>query len=118
MQLLRASRSFSRPAICSSQPRLPRPRQPRWRQAYATYQQSFDNTDETRDIARFWTDNPSSSGLPAGHWLHIVVQVAEQHHFRLDLTVEALVRTAVALYVAFLGCWTWKYRYNLLRPVT
>ncbi len=70
-------------------------------QALATYQQSFANTDETRDTARFWTDNPSFSGLPAGHWLHLAVQAAEQHGLGLDVTVEALARTGVALHDAF-----------------
>ncbi len=94
------------------------PASPFFAQAWSTYQQSSDNDDESRDIARVWTDNPVFSGLPAGHWLHIRIQVAEQHRLRLDLTVKALVRTAVALHDAFMNCWTWKYRYNLLRPVT
>ena len=87
-------------------------------QAQATYDQSRLNGDEERDLARFWTDNPLFSGLPAGHWLQIVVQVAEQRQLRLDDTVEALARTAVTLHDAFLNCWTHKYRWNLLRPVT
>lgn len=87
-------------------------------QARATYSQSFVNTDEQRAIARFWTDNPLLSGLPAGHWLLIVSQVAEQHAWSLATTAEALARTGVALHDAFLSCWTWKYRLNLLRPVT
>ena len=87
-------------------------------QAQATYRQSSANTDETRDIARFWTDNPTFSGLPAGHWMHLAVQAAEQHHLGLDVTVEALARAGVALHDAFVSCWTWKYRYNLVRPVT
>ncbi len=62
--------------------------------------------------------NPSFSGLPAGHWLHLAVQAAEQHGLGLDVTVEALARTGVALHDAFVNCWTWKYRYNLVRPVT
>ena len=87
-------------------------------QARTTYRQSFVNTDEMRDIARFWTDNPTFSGMPAGHWMHLAVQAAEQHGLRLDLTVEALARTGVALHDAFVNCWTWKYRYNLIRPVS
>ena len=87
-------------------------------QAQAVVDQAVDNTDETRDLARFWTDNPGFSGLPAGHWLSIAAQVSEQRELGLDLTVEALARTSVALHDAFLNCWTWKYRYNLLRPVT
>ena len=82
------------------------------------HQQSQDNTDATRDLARFWTDNPRFSGLPAGHWMSIVVQTAEQHGLTLEDTVEAMALTGIALHDAFLDCWTWKYRYQLLRPVT
>ncbi|PPK93800.1 PAP2 superfamily protein [Kineococcus xinjiangensis] len=94
------------------------PGSPFWQQAMVPYQQSAVNTDETRDIARFWTDNPRFSGMPAGHWLNIAVQACEQHGLGLDRTVEALARTGIALHDAFLNCWTWKYRHNLVRPVT
>lgn len=87
-------------------------------QAKAVYDQSFTNTDETRGIARFWTDNPLLSGLPSGHWLLIVTQVAEQHSLTLDRLVEAYARAGITLADAFLSCWTEKYRTNLLRPVT
>ncbi len=89
-----------------------------WQQAEVTYRQSSANTPDQKDIARFWTDNPLFSGLPAGHWLSITVQAAEQHGLNLTETVEALARTAITLHDAFLNCWTWKYRHNLLRPVT
>ena len=94
------------------------PGSPFWQQAMATYEQVRANTDEQRAIARFWTDNPIASGLPSGHWLLAVSQVADQQHLDLGQTVEALLRTAVALHDAFLSCWTHKYEVNLIRPVT
>ena len=94
------------------------PGSPFWEQAMGPYRQSQVNGAREIDIARFWTDNPLFSGLPAGHWVSIAVQACEQRELRLDATVEALMRTAVALNDAFLSCWTWKYRSNLLRPVT
>jgi hypothetical protein len=87
-------------------------------QAMAVYDQWKANTDETRGIARFWTDNPLLSGLPAGHWLLIVTQFAEQHSLNLAELVEAYARAGVTLADAFLSCWTEKYRTNLLRPST
>lgn len=94
------------------------PGSPFWQQAMATYEQVNANTDVERAIARFWTDNPIASGLPSGHWLLMVSQVAEQQGLDLGLTVEALMRTAVALHDAFLSCWTHKYEVNLIRPIT
>ena len=88
-------------------------------QAMATYRQSLVNTEEQIAIARFWTDNPRLSGLPSGHWFLLLADLAENE---LDLgfsaTVEGFVRLGVALHDAFLNCWTWKYRYNLIRPVS
>lgn len=91
---------------------------PFWEQADEVYQIGKALTDEQRGIARFWTDNPLLSGLPSGHWMLIVAQVAEQHRLGLERTVEAYAKLGVTLHDAFLNCWTWKYRINLLRPVT
>jgi hypothetical protein len=95
-------------------------------QAMAPYRQSAVNTDEHRAIARFWTDNPGSftpplgtpTGLPSGHWMLSAQQGLALTGARLDTAVETLAMTGVALHDAFLSCWTWKYRHNLLRPVT
>lgn len=88
------------------------------RQAETVLETGRALTDEQRAIARFWTDNPLLSGLPSGHWMRLVTQVAGQQRLDLGATVEALALTGIALHDAFLSCWTAKYRHNLLRPVT
>jgi PAP2 superfamily len=97
-----------------------------YEQAMAPYRQSALNTDEHKSIARFWTDNPGSftpplgtpTGLPSGHWMLIAQQGVALRGLRLDGAVETLAMTAIALHDAFLSCWTWKYRFQVLRPVT
>ena len=89
-----------------------------WQQAWTVYETSRSLTDEQRAIARFWTDNPLLSGLPSGHWMLTVAQVARTRGLGLADTLEAYARLGVALHDAFLNCWTWKYRFNLLRPST
>jgi hypothetical protein len=88
-----------------------------WDQANATYQTGLALTQAQRLTAMFWRDNPHTSGLPSGHWMQIVRQVCEQQGLSLTQSVEAYARTGIALHDAFLNCWTWKYRYNLIRPV-
>jgi hypothetical protein len=89
-----------------------------WEEAALTYRTGQELTDEQRAVARFWTDNPLVSGLPSGHWMLTVMQVSRQQHLSLRSVLEAYAVLGVALHDAFLNCWTWKYRYNLLRPVT
>lgn len=88
-----------------------------WEQANATYQTGLALTQAQRETAMFWRDNPHTSGLPSGHWMQIARQVCEQRGLTLAQSVEAYARTGIALHDAFLNCWTWKYRYNLIRPV-
>lgn len=87
-------------------------------QAMVVLETSRALTDDHRAIARFWTDNPLLSGLPSGHWMLIVSQVATAQRLSLAQALEAYVRLGVGLHEAFLSCWTAKYRLNLLRPVT
>jgi hypothetical protein len=94
-------------------------------EAMVVYRQSAANTPEHRAIADFWTDNPGSftpphgrpTGLPSGHWMLIACQALALRGARLDVALDTLAVTGIALHEAFLNCWTWKYRYNLLRPV-
>jgi membrane-associated phospholipid phosphatase len=88
-----------------------------WQQANSTYQTGLALTQAQRETAMFWRDNPHTSGLPSGHWMQIARQVCVQQGLSLARSVEAYARTGVALHDAFLNCWTWKYRYNLIRPV-
>ncbi len=89
-----------------------------WEQANLTYETGLTLTDEQRAIARFWTDNPLLSGLPSGHWMLTVLQFSRQQQLPLASALEAYARLGVGLHDAFLNCWSWKYRFNLLRPVT
>jgi hypothetical protein len=90
---------------------------PFWQQANTTYQTGLALTQSQRETAMFWRDNPHTSGLPSGHWMQIARQVCEQQQLSLARSVETYARLGVALHDAFLNCWTWKYRYNLIRPV-
>jgi hypothetical protein len=94
------------------------PGSPFYEQAMHTYVTEESTTADQRAIALYWRDNPVTSGLPSGHWMSVVREVSQQHGLSLSQTVEAYARAGVALHDAFLNCWTWKYRYNLLRPVT
>ncbi|HVF20934.1 MAG TPA: vanadium-dependent haloperoxidase [Mycobacteriales bacterium] len=89
-----------------------------YRQALTVYETGLALTDEQRAIARFWTDNPLVSGLPAGHWMLISLDVERQEGLDLGHAAESRARLGIVLFDAFLSCWSIKYKLHLLRPVS
>jgi hypothetical protein len=77
-----------------------------------------DLSDEQKLIARFWSDDPMLTFTPAGHWIAIVLQIAERDALPVEVISSTLAKLGVAQADAFISCWATKFRYNLLRPVT
>jgi hypothetical protein len=75
-------------------------------------------TDEQKLIARFWSDDAMLTFTPAGHWIAIVLQIAERDALSAEVVSATLAKLGVAQADAFISCWATKFRYNLLRPVT
>jgi hypothetical protein len=75
-------------------------------------------TDDQKLIARFWSDDPMLTPTPAGHWIAIVLQIAERDALPVETISSTLAKLGVAQADAFISCWATKFRYNLLRPVT
>ena len=91
---------------------------PFYAQAMAVYDAKRNLTPEQERIAYFWADNPGESGTPAGHWMSVISQLADQRKLTPERTVELYALTAIAVADAFIECWQVKYRYSVLRPVT
>jgi hypothetical protein len=74
------------------------------------------SSDEQAQV-RFWRDVP---GGGHAHWLSIFLQVLDQEGNRAKLDKAALVfvKMGITQSDARLSCWSAKYEYNLLRPVT
>ncbi|MBL9052048.1 MAG: vanadium-dependent haloperoxidase [Tabrizicola sp.] len=75
-------------------------------------------TDEQKLIARFWSDDPMLTPTPAGHWISIVIQIADRDSLPVEVIAPTLAKLGVAQADAFISCWSTKFKYNLLRPVT
>ncbi len=86
--------------------------------ALEVYETARGLTDEQKLIARFWSDDPMLTPTPAGHWIAIVLQIAERDALPVELVSSTLAKLGVAQADAFISCWSTKFRYNLLRPVT
>ncbi len=75
-------------------------------------------TDEQKLIARFWSDDPMLSPTPPGHWIAIVLAIADRDALPADRVTEVLAKLGIAIADGFIGCWAAKFEVNLLRPVT
>lgn len=87
-------------------------------------------SQEQKDIARFWDDNPfviehaghmmfgNKKITPGGHWMGIAAIASKQSGATEVKTAKTYAYTALALYEAFISCWDEKYRSSFVRPVT
>ena len=75
-------------------------------------------TEEQKLIARFWSDDAMLTPTPAGHWISIVMQIADRDAMPVEVIASTLAKLGCAQSDAFVSCWSTKFKYNLLRPVT
>ncbi len=87
-------------------------------------------TQEQKDIADFWDDNPFKLNVsghlmygtkkfsPPGHWMSIIGIAAKTAKADFATTVYAYAKTSIAIFDAFIQCWDAKYKYNTARPET
>lgn len=87
-------------------------------EALEVYEVSRTLTEDQKQIARFWSDDPMLSPTPPGHWIAIVLQIAERDGLSVERQVDALVRLGIAVSDGFIVCWRDKFHYDLMRPVT
>jgi hypothetical protein len=87
-------------------------------------------TDEQKDIARFWDDNPfvtqysghmmvaTKKQTPGGHWMGIATIACRQAKANEMKTARTYALTSLALFEAFMSVFETKYRYVYVRPIT
>jgi PAP2 superfamily len=89
---------------------------------YAEARECYDAathlTPEQEAIVRFWADDPGTTATPPGHSISILTQVVRALDLSLASAADTYAKLGVAVADAFISCWSAKYRYNLLRPVT
>lgn len=75
-------------------------------------------TEEQRNIAEFWSDDPVTTATPPGHSISILNQVIEKENLGLDVAVEAFAKLGIGISDAFISCWKTKYETVYIRPIT
>lgn len=87
-------------------------------------------SDEQRDIARFWDDNPfvtehkghlmygNKKVTPVGHWMGITAIACKKNNANAVETAQAYALASSAIFDAIINCWKTKYQYQHIRPIT
>ncbi len=89
-----------------------------FKQANEVYMLSNQATQEQRQFALYWADDPGKTATPAGHWAFIATDLLKQKSATLASAAETYVQLNIAMADAFIAAWHTKYTLNVLRPVT
>lgn len=89
---------------------------PFYQMAKQVYDVSITLTEDQKAMAIFWRDVPGATS--PGHWLSILQQVLKQGNIRLDQAALAYALTGSAINDALITCFSAKYYFNLVRPIT
>jgi membrane-associated phospholipid phosphatase len=89
-----------------------------YKEANEVYTLSKQASQEQRQYALYWADDPGKTPTPAGHWAFIATDVLKARKASLAQAAEVYGRLNIAMADAFIAGWKTKYSLNLLRPVT
>ncbi|MBP6385470.1 MAG: vanadium-dependent haloperoxidase [Pseudarcicella sp.] len=73
-------------------------------------------TQEEREIAAWWGDDPAFTFTPPGHSYNIAQIAAKKSNAKLFKSAQSFAAVGMAIADAFVNCWKCKYTYNAERP--
>lgn len=109
------------PEDCPSPPPPPYSEDPQsrfYKEGMEVYSIANQATQEQRQFALYWADDPGKTPTPAGHWAYIANDLLKARKADLGTAAQTFARLNMAMSDAFVAGWHTKYLYNLLRPVT
>lgn len=80
------------------------------------YTKNKSLTQEEKEIAIWWADDPSETFTPPGHSYSLARIAITTAKADLAKSAEALAKVGIAVNDAFISCWKCKYVYNNQRP--
>jgi hypothetical protein len=89
-----------------------------YQDAQEVYRISKAATQEQRQVALYWADDPGKTPTPAGHWTFIASDLLRLRKANLADAARTMAQLNLAMADAFIAAWSAKYQYSLLRPVT
>lgn len=73
-------------------------------------------SQEQKEIANWWGDDPSQTFSPPGHSYYIALVAVEKSNSNLFVAAQTFSAVGMAVADAFVNCWKTKYHYNAERP--
>ena len=89
-----------------------------YKDAAEVYRIATAATQEQRQFALYWADDPGKTPTPAGHWAFIANDLLKARKADLGTAAATFARLNIAMSDAFVAAWHTKYTLNVLRPVT
>lgn len=89
-----------------------------YQQFLAVYEKDLMLTQEEKEAAIWWGDDPDETFTPPGHSFYIATLAIEAKQPSLIQCAETYARVGMAISDAFVKCWKWKYDFFSERPNT
>lgn len=80
------------------------------------YTKNIALTQSEKEIAAWWSDDPTETFTPPGHSYSLANQVVKKEKPDLFKAAETYARVGMAVADAFVNCWKAKYAYHCERP--
>lgn len=87
-----------------------------FKQYSMVYEKSKQLTQQEKEAALWWGDDPSETFTPPGHSYYLANLLVKQRNPDFIICAETFAKTGMALADAFINCWRWKYHYYSERP--
>lgn len=89
---------------------------PYYGQMYEVFMKRQTLTQEEKEIANWWGDDPSQTFSPPGHSYNLATIAIKSAKPDLYKAAETYARVGMAVADAFINCWKCKYTYHAERP--
>ncbi len=89
-----------------------------YQQFLAVYEKDKVLTQEEKEAAIWWGDDPDETFTPPGHSYYIATIALKAKRSELIICAQTYARIGLAVADAFINCWKWKYHFFSERPNT
>jgi hypothetical protein len=87
-----------------------------YKECHAVFEKNNTLTQEEKEAALWWGDDPGETFTPPGHSYYLATLVIRKVNPDLIKCTETYARVGLAVADAFINCWKWKYHFYSERP--